>query len=546
ADGGSPPPLVLLGPHGDAVGRPVRGDGPAQRIALTLPESGQYTLALGAGQGDYALTVALERAAGAPTATLPPSPTSPPAGMAIAIGQAASGVFDDPETFGLWAFEGAAGQTLTIRMDATTPDVEPVLRLLGPDGALLARDDNLGGARRAQIVGVVLPADGRYTLQTWGKGHRGGYALSLIEGLIPTETPPTPITATPTLGPTPLPSPTPTRVAAAMFGQQIAPGETVQGEITDAETPDRYAVFAPAGSILSLGMFAAENSPLVPALDVYAPDGDKLADAAGAPGDATAVISGLTLPATGAYILFAHGQPDAPLGGYVLSVGSGHALRLTGGYPAQIGQTYQGYLPRRGDQERWWFDLPANLTFSAQATLLDGAFTPAIEVIGPDGEPLAATRDNPDPSLLPPLAATLPGRYEVRVSARDNEGIGRYLITTALVSVSPTATFAPVSLDQTVTLRQGDTFEVSFGGVPGDVIRIEALAAPGSPFDPIIALYGPSGRRLARVDDSGASTNDATLQLALDDGIGQYRVQAYGYALMPGAFQLRVQLAAGP
>ncbi|MCC7206817.1 MAG: hypothetical protein IT323_05900, partial [Anaerolineae bacterium] len=41
ADGGSPPPLVLLGPHGDAVGRPVRGDGPAQRIALTLPESGQ-------------------------------------------------------------------------------------------------------------------------------------------------------------------------------------------------------------------------------------------------------------------------------------------------------------------------------------------------------------------------------------------------------------------------------------------------------------------------------------------------------------------------
>lgn len=540
------PPLALLGPSGDAVGRPAGGA--ADQISLTLPESGEYTVALGAGQGSYSLSVALDRPADAPTATPPPSPTAPPPGQAIRIGQPVTGTFAGPDTFGLWAFEGAAGHLLTAQIEAISPELEPVLRLLGPDGTLLARDDNQGGADRAQIVGFTLPASGLYTLQTWGKGFQGDYVLRLFEGRIPTETAPVLPSITPTLAPTPRPSPTPTVVAAAAFGQAIAIGDSVLGEIVDAETPDRYSVFAPAGSIISLGMFASDSSPLVPALEVYAPDGAKLAEATGAPGgEAAALVNSLSLPATGAYIVFAHGLPEGPAGEYSLSVGSGHALRLTGGSPGSVGQTYQGALIRRGDQERWVYDLPANLTFSAQVTPIDGSFTPAIEVVGPDGTALASTRDSPnDSALLPPLSVAQAGRYELRISARENDGVGRYLIATALVSVVPTATFVPANLDQSVTLRQGDTFEYAFDGVPGDVMRIEALAPEASDFDPVITLFGPSGRRIAQVDDAGVATTNATLQLALDDGIGRYRLRAYGYALMPGAFRLRVQLVARP
>jgi hypothetical protein len=540
------PRLLLLGPDGDAVGRPV-GDS-SQRISLTLLESGQYTIALGAGQGSYTLSVALERSASAPTATLPPTPTSPPPGQALRVGEAVAGTFAGPETFGLWVFEGVAGQVLTAQVEAIAPELEPVLRLLGPDGALIARDDNPVGANRAQIAGVTLPASGLYTLQTWGKGFLGDYVLRLFEGLSPTETPPVLPTSTPTLAPTPRPSSTPTVVVAAVFGQALAIGDSVLGEIVDAETPDRYAVFGPAGSIISLGMFASDGSPLIPALEVYAPDGTLLAEAAGEPGgERAALVNSLSLPATGAYVIFAHGLPNAPTGDYSLSVGDGHALRLIGGNPGTVGQTYQGVLSRRGDQERWAFDLPANLTFSAQVTPIESSFTPVIDLVAPDGAVLASTREGQeDSALFPPFQIAQAGRYELRVSARENDGTGRYLIATALVSVVPTPTFVPLSLDQTITLRQGDSFEYSFDGVPGDVVRIEALAADGSGFDPVIALFGPSGRRIAQVDDSGVSATDATLQLALDDGIGRYRLQAHGYALMPGTFQLRMQLVASP
>ena len=56
-----------------------------------------------------------------------------------------------------------------------------------------------------------------------------------------------------------------------------------------------------------------------------------------------------------------------------------------------------------------------------------------------------------------------------------------------------------------------------------------------------IRSYGPGGQRVAFVDDISATNTDAILQVALAEGIGEYRVEAYGYALMPGTFTLRLR-----
>jgi tetratricopeptide (TPR) repeat protein len=62
-------------------------------------------------------------------------------------------------------FEGQAGQTVTIAArDRDLVRVDPLLTLLGPDGAVLAGDDDFGGELDALVDAFTLPADGTYTI----------------------------------------------------------------------------------------------------------------------------------------------------------------------------------------------------------------------------------------------------------------------------------------------------------------------------------------------------------------------------------------------
>lgn len=542
AAGAEHPALVVLGPGGDAIGRagPLSG----QVSGLRLAESGQHTIAVSPGTGAYTLSLALERAASAPTATLPPTPSAPPPGRRIALGEAGRGTLAEGDSLELWAFEGRAGEVITIFADALSPDLRPVLRLYDPERTLIASDANPNGSTRGQIAGFALPRAGLYTVQVWGSGGVGDYALSILDGApppTPTFTPPPTMTARP--APTAIPSPTPTSVAGAAFGALLQFGQPVQGRLERPDQVDRFAVFAPAGTVISVGLFAEGESGLLPALELYAPSGERIAEAAATADTAReALVSEVRLPATGAYILFVGSASDAGTGMYTLVAAQQRALREVGGGSLPIGQTYQGVLPRRGDRETWLVEMPENMTFALEVTPLAEALALALEVIGPDGTVLALAESAPgEPVALPPQTTLMAGRYQVRITAAGNQATGRYLLASRVISVVPTATFFPVNLEQRITLRQGERFVYTFRAVPGDVVRVEALADSPTLFDPVIALYGPGGQRVALVDDISATNTDAILQVALAEGIGEYRVEAYGYALMPGSFTLRLR-----
>ncbi|HRE49489.1 MAG TPA: hypothetical protein PLD47_17320, partial [Aggregatilineales bacterium] len=103
-----------------------------------------------------------------------------------------------------------------------------------------------------------------------------------------------------TLPPTAPPTGTPTRIAQAQGGDVLSFGQTIRDSLSGAEEVDRYALFAPAGTILTVGVFAEEGSPLLPTLDLYAPDGTLLNRADGYLNPGEAVISGIEVPVTGA------------------------------------------------------------------------------------------------------------------------------------------------------------------------------------------------------------------------------------------------------
>jgi hypothetical protein len=119
---------------------------------------------------------------------------------------------------------------------------------------------------------------------------------------------------------------------------------------------------------------------------------------------------------------------------------------------------------------------------------------------------------------------------------------GAYTLLAHVVKIVPTATFS-LTFDQTFAedLDEGERFTYSFKGIPGEVVLAEAHARVPNGFDPVIELYGPSGRRLAVVDDISADNTDAILQIALDDDLGTYTVLVYGYAMTPGAFTVRIK-----
>jgi hypothetical protein len=83
-----------------------------------------------------------------------------------------------------WQFEGVAGQTVTLTMRPVSGTLDPQVRLVGPDGALLAENDDaadpaLGSS--AQIARVTLAQTGTYTVEAARFTGAGGYELAIVE-----------------------------------------------------------------------------------------------------------------------------------------------------------------------------------------------------------------------------------------------------------------------------------------------------------------------------------------------------------------------------
>jgi len=96
------------------------------------------------------------------------------------------GVIDAQNWSQTYSFTGAAGQIVTIRMDAVAGNLDSKLFLLDPNGNVVAFNDDAvsGGTTNAEIANQTLVSDGLYTIvatrygQQYG-GTQGVYSLTL-------------------------------------------------------------------------------------------------------------------------------------------------------------------------------------------------------------------------------------------------------------------------------------------------------------------------------------------------------------------------------
>lgn len=108
-----------------------------------------------------------------------PAPAQAPAGTTtIAYNEPVEGTLEVGQTV-TWRFSGAAGDAVTIDAVAAAEGLDLFAELAGPDGVLLAGDDDSGEGTNPRIASVTLPASGEYTVRVSSVAGAGGYTLTV-------------------------------------------------------------------------------------------------------------------------------------------------------------------------------------------------------------------------------------------------------------------------------------------------------------------------------------------------------------------------------
>lgn len=92
----------------------------------------------------------------------------------------------------LWTLDLNQYDTISVITSAGTGDIDPVLELIAPDGALVAMDDNSGGERNAQITTALAPVGGRYHVRVTSANASGSGTYTLVWRIVSRSATPTP------------------------------------------------------------------------------------------------------------------------------------------------------------------------------------------------------------------------------------------------------------------------------------------------------------------------------------------------------------------
>jgi len=131
----------------------------ARIIGYTLPEDGQYFIMAarnefseGETEGDFQLSLNGREGVGGSEL------------LEIAYDIEKTGVINDDLPVESFVFEGQAGDVISIRMDAISDNLDPLVTLF-LDGKQIAFDDDSGDGKNAAIIDFTLPEDGLYHVE---------------------------------------------------------------------------------------------------------------------------------------------------------------------------------------------------------------------------------------------------------------------------------------------------------------------------------------------------------------------------------------------
>jgi hypothetical protein len=99
----------------------------------------------------------------------------------IDAGRTVRGTLSDFNDDG-WTFQGTAGQTITLELNAISANIDPTVYIYNPDGSLLGQNDDIdfGSNTNSRLV-ITLPTTGTYTIVAGQFGFESGdYELRVL------------------------------------------------------------------------------------------------------------------------------------------------------------------------------------------------------------------------------------------------------------------------------------------------------------------------------------------------------------------------------
>lgn len=158
----------------DALNQNLTATAEANRlVGIVLDEQGtifgNVTLRLYRDDGDGVFT---------PADRTPAPPQAPAGATGLVYNEPVEGTLETGQTV-TWPFDGAAGDVVTVEAVAAVEGLDLFAELVGPDGVLLAGDDDSGEGTNPRIASVALPASGQYTVRVSSVAGAGGYTLTV-------------------------------------------------------------------------------------------------------------------------------------------------------------------------------------------------------------------------------------------------------------------------------------------------------------------------------------------------------------------------------
>ncbi len=539
--------LTLRGPDGDELitDDDSAGDGDARIANFSLPEAGEYTIVVDSynrlATGDY--TLSLEGIL-APTPIPSPVPfVNEVFDSGLSYGQSINSTLTADASAFVYAFEGQAGETVTIT--ATSSDFDSYLTLRSESGVVLATDDDSAGNLNASIKNFRLPADGRYTIlvSSYSPGAAGAFIITLESSDQPASTPGFALpTWTPAATSTPDPSPVTSTPApaVALDGERIEPGDSVSGAISAAVPEIHYIFSGTAGQAVTI---TAESNDFDTYIYLRDEVGFNLATDDDSAGNLNARIENFALPEDGTYTIVVSSFALIADGRFTLTLESGAASAVTpqpsptaiteptpeilaSGNQIGLSLPVSGMLASSADTARYTFSGGGGQIVTI--TLTSSDFDPVVALLDASGTELASDDDSAGSlnarisSFVLPTAA----EYSILVSSAGGGSGGAFTLRIDAAQIEPPVveTGSSITLGQSAqgTLIGGAPNTYTLAGEAGQNISIELRSEA---FDAYLRVTGPDGTELAVDDDSAGSLNARIILYNLPQD-GDYTISA--------------------
>jgi hypothetical protein len=437
----------------------------------------------------------------------------------LVFGVAAAGRINNDTPRAVYVFEGLRGEVVSISLNVTSGDLDPVLSVVDSAGAVIASLDDADGSRSPRIESIRIERSDRYTVIVGRFGYALGSTTGEYELIVD-------------------------RVGvSSASGSTLRYGDSVINTITNMTPQVYYSFRAERGDMVNITMERVSGD-LDPYLQLVNSNAFVIADNDDVLGSNSldAEIQGFLIEEAGTYIIIASrfGQAaGTSTGAFVLrlntAANSGLGNSPQAAVPLLMGDVVEGELTADQFARYYMFEASANDLVTIRMNRTGGNVDSFLALANAGLQELVTDDDSGggQNALIESYLIPADGRYYI-IATRFEREAGRTTGSYELELLSLGNAFDDVlpgvpriSYGSTLTGRIDDaTPELlfAFRGVTGDVITVSMNRGDGN-LDPVVAILNSSQRELTRDDDSGGGQNARIARFVIPQ-TGLYYIRA--------------------